>query len=161
MSIYQFLASDSPLQAMDNSQIELLSIEEAEIRGLSLPNWYSVDMNINRKEKIVLFAPNEECLHDIRISNDNDSIYAKQYSNKCYYSSMQWVFSDKRAEQLLDYIKAHLITASDIELWNIWLDEYDTPTIKRCPVDDLTVSVVRVFWGQNPYEKPNCLIIHR
>jgi len=63
MSIYQFLASDNPLKTIKNQKIELLSIEEAEARGLSMPNWYSKDMNIDRNKKIVLFAPDEECQH--------------------------------------------------------------------------------------------------
>lgn len=44
-----------------------------------MPNWYSKDMDIDRNKKIVLFTPDEECLREIEIAEDNDSFYAKQY----------------------------------------------------------------------------------
>jgi len=67
------------MKTIKNQKIELLSIEEAEARGLSMPNWYSKDMDIDRNKKIVLFTPDEECLREIEIAEDNDSFYAKQY----------------------------------------------------------------------------------
>jgi len=161
MSICYFLSSDMELRAVNNTQIEFLSIEEAEYRGLVLPNWYSKDMNINRTEKNVLFAPNEESMHEIQISDDNDSTYAKQYSNKRYHSALQWHYSEKRAQQLKEYIMEHLMTGSEIELWNIWLDGYGKPTIKRCPIDSLTISDIKETVEQNPYENPCCLIVYK
>lgn len=159
MSIYQFLASDDPMKTIKNQMIELLSIEEAEARGLSMPNWYSKDMDIDRNKKIVLFVPDEECLCEIEIADDNDSFYAKQYSNKHYHSALQWQYSEKRAEQLKEYILEHLMTGSEIELWNIWLDRNLKPTIKRCQIDSLTVSIIKETVEQDPYEKPCCLIV--
>ena len=159
MSIYQFLASDDPLKTIKNQKIELLSIEEAEARGLSMPNWYSKDMNIDRNKKIVLFAPDEECLHELVISEDNGSLYAKQYSNKLYHSTLQWRYSEKRAEQLKEYILEHLMTGSEIELWNIWLDQNLEPTIRRCQINSLTAAIIKETVQQDPYQKPCCLII--
>jgi len=162
MSIYQFLASDDPMKTIKNHKIELLSIEEAEARGLSMPNWYSSkDMDIDRNKKIVLFASDEECLREIEIAEDNDSFYAKQYSNKHYHSVLQWHYSEKRAKQLKEYILEHLMTGSEIELWNIWLDRNLKPTIKRCHTDSLTVSIIKETVEQDPYEKPCCLIVYK
>ncbi len=124
MSIYQFLSSDKPLKTVSNHQIEYLSIEEAaEHRGISLPNWYSKNMNINRTDKIVLYAPDEECLREIEISDDNDSTYTKQYSNKRYHSALQWEYSEKRAQQLIEYITKHLMTGLEI----VEQDPYGNP----------------------------------
>lgn len=159
MSIYQFLASNEPVKTIKNHKIELLSIEEVEARGLSMPNWYSKDMDIDRNKKIVLFAPDEECLREIEIAEDNDSFCAKQYSNKHYYSALQWQYSEKRTEQLKEYILEHLMTGSEIELWNIWLDRNLKPIIKRCQIDSLTVSIIKETVEQDPYEKPCCLIV--
>ncbi|SHK14681.1 hypothetical protein [Desulforamulus aeronauticus] len=159
MSIYQFLSSDKPLETVSNHQIEYLSIEEAEQRGISLPNWYSKNMNINRTDKIVLYAPDEECLREIEISDDNDSIYAKQYSNKRYHSALQWEYSEKRAQQLIKYMTKHLMTSLEIELWNVWLDSNGKPTIKKCHIDSLTISEIKEIVEQDPYGNPHCLVV--
>ncbi len=161
MSIYQFLSSDTPLKTVKNTQIELISIQEAEHRGIPLPNWYSKDMDINRTDKIVLHAPNEECLCEIEISGHNDSAYAKQYSNKRYHSVLEWEYSEKRAQFLKEYIMEHLMAGPEIELWNIWLDNDGESTVKRCHVDSLTISDIRETVEQDPYENPRCLIVYK
>lgn len=161
MSIYQFLSSDTPLKAVKNKQIELMSIQEAEHRGLTLPNWYHKDINIDRTDKIVLYAPDEECLNEIEISEDNNSAYAKQYSNKHYHSILQWRYTEKRSQQLKEYITEHLATGNEVELWNVWLDADGRPTVKRRHIDSLTISDIKETLEQDPYEAPLCLIVYK
>lgn len=161
MSLYQFLSSDAELKSTDNSQTEIISIDEVEVRGALMPNWYSKDMNISRTDKIVLFAPNEECFGEIEIVDDSDSEYAKYYSDKLYHSALRWTYSEKRARQLIEYITEHLKTTSEIELWHIWMDVDVKPTLKRCHIDSLSNSKLKQFNEYDPYENPQCLIIHR
>ncbi|MEG6513454.1 hypothetical protein [Desulforamulus ruminis] len=114
-------------------------------------------MAIDRKEKIVLYAPDEDCLGDIEITGDSTNV--GQYSDKRFHSSLQWNFTEKRAEQLLEYIAEHLKTAAEIELWNIWLDEYDAPTIVQRSLKELTVADIKAVLGQKIYKKPACLVV--
>lgn len=161
MSLYQFLASNRPLKDRLNPNIEFLSIEEAENRGVQLPNWYQKDMRIDRQGKIVLFCSSEECLHELEIREDNDSIQAKNYSNKKCFSSISWRFTESRGQELIDYIAEHLESASEIELWNTWLDEQEVPIMKKCHIATLKVSDLEEVFGQCSYEKPHCLIVKR
>lgn len=155
-----FFASDSPLKTVKNPLIEVLSVEESEKRGLSFPSWFNKDKNKDRNEKILLYAPNQECLKEIEITEVKNFYYPKQYSKKQYYSCLSWRFSEERANQLKDYISEHLKTANELELWNIWLDDYEnTPTINGCHIDDLTLWDIEEAVGEG--RNPNCLIIYR
>lgn len=161
MSVYQFLSSDMPFQNLDNSSIEILSIEEAENRNIPMPNWYSKDMDISCTKKILLYAPNEESLNELQITDDGNSHYAKRYSNKSHHVALQWRYSNERAQQIIEYIREHLISCSEIELWSVWLDREAESVIKRRIIDSLTISDINEITNYDPFEKPYCLVIYK
>ena len=148
MSVYLFLSSDIPLENVDYTGSELLSIEEAEQRSIPMPDWYSEDMLlINRTDKILIYAPDDSCFDEIQIWGKDDSAFVKKYSDKNYHAGLQWVYSDERAGQLIEYIKEHLNNASEIELWKVWLDPdcEAGPVKKKCSLDSLAVSDIKEF----------------
>ncbi len=161
MSLYQFLASNSKMKDRLNPNVEFLSIEEAENRGIQLPDWYQKDMEIDRQAKNVLFCLSEEGLYDLEIKEDNDFIQAKTYSNKKYFSYLTLRYTESRAQELINYISKHLEVASDIELWSTWFDEHKAPIIKSCHIATLTVSDLKETIGRSYYERPHCLLVKR
>ena len=111
---------------------------------------------------MILYAPSEDCLDDIEIRGDIDSDQAKRYSNKKYFSSLRWKFSETRAHELITYMVDHLKTASEIEIWTTWLEELDveiTPIIKTAHINELSVSILNEELGQGYTERPLCLIV--
>ena len=42
------------------------------------------------------------------------------YSDKPYRAEIQWDCTPDRAKRVLEYIRDHLITASEVELWHGW-----------------------------------------
>lgn len=162
LSLCQFLASDHPVKDRTNPNIELLSVEEAENIGLAIPGWLASNGKINRQEKMVLYAPSEDCLDEIEIREDIDPGQVKRYSPKKYFSSLRWRFSETRALELITYIADHLQTAPDIEIWSLWLGEMDddkAPIIKTIDITELTVSALKEGLDQGYLEKALCLII--
>ena len=146
MSICQFLSSDAPLKEVDNTQAENLSIEEAEARNIPICDSYKKNMNISRTEKILLWFPSEESSSEIVISSKCYYNCAEDFSKKRYHAELNWYYSDKLAEQLIDYIKDHLKTASEIELWTVDVDIDDMKPIKeRREVKMLTIDDIKRF----------------
>lgn len=142
--------------------IELLSVEEAENRGLAIPVWLKKNGKNNRQEKIVLYAPSEDCLEDIEILEGIDPEQAKRYSGKTFFSSLRWAFSEARSHELIAYIADHLKTATEIEIWTIWLDELNddiSPIKKTVDVSELTISVLHESMGQGSIKKPFLLVV--
>lgn len=161
MSLYQFLASDSKLLEVKNPHIKIMSINEALSSGLHVDESL-LNNDIDRNDKsVIMYCDSEEHLYEVEIRKEESPCYAEYYSTKKYYSILSWRYSKNRAEQLIEYIKQHLDKASNIELWNIWMDEAKKPKVYYCKIDDLTVENIRSIWGQGGFETPECLIIEK
>lgn len=147
MSEYYFLSSDKPFESIDYTQAESLSIEEAESRNIPLPDWYSPDMGISRTDKILIYAPDMSHFDEIQIWDKGDSEFAKKYSNKRHHAGLQWRYSDTRATQLIEYIKAHLESSAELELWKVWLDPdcEASPIKQECRADFLTPKEIKEY----------------
>lgn len=156
MSSFEFIASDYALTEVENRKVEYLSIEEAEKRKIHLPNWYSKNMNIDRQAKTLLHCENEDCLNEI-------TIYPELYydaglaTRKKYIYGISWRYSDERATQLIEYIERHLQEATEIELWNIWLDEIGVYETTTCNINLLKKSHIKYI--NDGYGR--CLIVKK
>ncbi|TCT15635.1 hypothetical protein EDC18_103343 [Natranaerovirga pectinivora] len=161
MSSYQFLASNKPLKEVTNSFVKLLSINDMIANNMEIPD-FLLKTTKDRDEKIVLQCDSEEHLDEIEIMNENSIQvgYLKKYTNKKYISSLTWRYTDKRAEELLQYIKDQLKDVDEIELWDTWMDEkIEEPIIRELNIQDLTVQLIKESVGKGCYGKPSCLKI--
>ena len=163
MSSFQFLASDKPLQEVKNPYIEFISINEAVKRNIALDDFILEDEEIDRDDKMIMICDSEEHLDEIEISNDiyYSLEYAKEYSNKPYFSQLQWRYTKTRAKQIIDYLKEQWEDVNEIEIWDIWLDEHEQADIKSVHISELTLDDLKYLDVLNGYEKPTCLIIKR
>ncbi len=116
------------------------------------------------------FAPSTD--YPLEISIDNDFIYdggaddnyflnafeeVLDYTNKNYGVCLEWNYTDGRAKQIIEYIKAALQKSDSIEFWHIWLDYYEfenRPYIHRKTISfhQLTIEHIKeindaVIWN--------------
>ena len=101
----------------------------------------------------------------------------RDYTDKEYGVSLEWNYTEGRANQIVDYIKAALKETDVVELWHVWLTDYyefeDRPYIHRKTISlkSLTAEQIRttdaaVIWNTpDPIypERPSfyCLTITR
>ena len=59
----------------------------------------------------------------------------QDYTDRKYGVSLDWNYSDGRAEQILNYLKEVLEKAEFVEFWHVWLMSYyeyeESPVLKR------------------------------
>lgn len=102
-------------------------------------------------------------LDDIEIKNSGYHFcgYEKDYSNKKYFSGLDWVYTESRANQLIDYLRSQLETLEEIEIWSIWVDDYEAASIKSVNINGLCIEDLEFLNTADGFEKPKCLIIKR
>lgn len=163
MSIFQFLASDKPLEEVKNPYVKFISINEALACNIKLGDFIVNDTEIDRNERNIMVCDSEEHMGEIEIKHDMyySSEYAKKYSNKQYFSELHLTYTETRAKQLVDYLKEQLNNLDEIEVWSIWLDEYKSASIKSININELSITDLEFLNTSNGYEKPKCLIIKR
>lgn len=160
MSVCDFFASDAILEDVRNEKVWLLSVKEAKERGISLNQKLISNIDENKEETILYFKKRED-LGEIEISSTkafyND---CRNYTKKEYCSVLQWDYTEKRAEQLIAYIKKHLEKTKEIELWKIWLGEKEKPDVKCCKLSELDTKKIKNIFGTG-FKEPMCLRVIR
>ena len=68
------------------------------------------------------------------------------HTEKPYCAKLEWHrYTEGRAENILAYIREHLQTADELELWHVWLDDAET-TIKKKKsyrLSELTTTILK------------------
>lgn len=135
MSIYTFIASDSPLcEAAPQKEYPLvICVDEGRVYdGGADDNFY---------------------LHTFKD--------VQNYTDKKYGVYLEWQYTDGRAKKILEYIKEALKYESAIEIWHVWLADYyeyeESPVIRRCVVSfsDLTVDDIREIDSAEIWNSPD------
>ncbi|MBN7772307.1 hypothetical protein [Clostridium aminobutyricum] len=71
-------------------------------------------------------------------------------TEKQFCTALEWNYSDDTVDIVLKYIQNYLETASELELWSIWLGNEESPiNIKKtlCKVSDLTTDRLKEFYN--------------
>ncbi len=135
------------------------------------------------------FAPSQD--YPLEINIDDGTIYdggaddnyflnsfasIKKYTNRNYGVSLEWKYTDGRANQIIEYIKTALQKSESVEFWHIWLDYYEfenRPFVHRktISINNLTATHIKeldnaIIWNtpDKMYpERPSfyCLTITR
>lgn len=89
--------------------------------------------------------------------------YLEIKTGKKYFAELGWIYTPGRAARIIEYLREHLKTADEVELWHVWLDNaFDHRVRKRyVPIDALTVDTLREIHripvGKDPAEtRPHC-----
>jgi len=111
----------------------------------------------NKKDVIMYFEKKEDLGEiDIWPEAEDMKIYSDDYTNKKYRSRLDWDYTEKRAEHLINYIKKHLEKTKEIELWEIWLGEEEKPNIEYCKLCELDNKKIKKIFGHG-FKQPMCL----
>lgn len=162
MSLFQFLASDKSLKDVKNNLVEFISINEAIESGIEFDDSIMTDTEIDKDEKTMMSFRNQEDLNEIEISSNgyHSTEYCKEYSKKKYFSELNWRFSEIRAKELITYLTKEIKEeGEEIEIWSIWIDEFEEPIVKTVDINSLTVDDLRFLDTSSGYDKPKCLVI--
>ena len=55
------------------------------------------------------------------------------YTNRKYGVYLEWNYTEGRAKQIIEYIKAALQEADVIEFWHVWfMDYYEIKSLRGC-----------------------------
>ena len=161
MSMMTCLASNTPLEALPNPHMKLLSINEALELGIKVPDsllysgvdydepesylWSDIEINIDMDPRTgeVTVTGDVDDNFDIWPVDVVDSLR----TDRPFLAAVEWGSpTPGRAEILLDYIRRHLETAEDVELWQLWMggNEEEQPHVKRRSVSfsELTPKII-------------------
>lgn len=89
------------------------------------------------------------------------------YTDKKYGVYLEWNYTDGRAEQILNYMRAVLKDTETIEFWHVWLMDYyeyeDSPVIHRrkISIQDMTIQEVRELDRAEIWNSPDKYIPSR
>ena len=98
-------------------------------------------------------------------ADDNYSLLTfdnvKDYTDKEYGVSLEWNYTDGRAEQIVEYIRTALLKTDSIEFWSVWLMGYyeyeDRPYIHRktISIEELTTEHIKEIDNAEIWNTPD------
>ncbi|MBU5425132.1 hypothetical protein KQI41_01800 [Tissierella pigra] len=100
-------------------------------------------------------------LNKIEISNNMyySTSYAKDYSDKKYFSGLHWISAKLSAGQFINYLKEQLEVLNEIEIWNMWLESYGLASIKSVHISEVNINDFEFLDGSA--DTPICLIVKK
>ena len=138
MSLMLYLASDVPLDIVKNPHYKRLSVNEALEMGITeipehlLAPGFDRDMpDVILWSDINIVIDTENGTFDDGGFNDDfeiydmDDRYGPTESEKEFKVVIECSLTDGRAKNILEYIRVQLQHTDEIELWSIWLGDYD------------------------------------
>ena len=138
MSLMLYLASDTPLNTVQNPHFRRLSVNEALEMGITDIPEHMLTPGFDRDEPDVILWSDVNIVIDTENGIFDDGGYDDDFeiydmdirhgpteSLKDYRVVIECSLNLGRAEKILEYIKTQLELTDEIELWSIWLGEYD------------------------------------
>ena len=125
-------------------------------------------------------APEKEYPIEINIDNGtiddgraDDNYFLFQFNDVSDYTDMkygvylEWDYTDGRAEQILNYMRAALEEAEQIEFWHVWLGDYyeyeDSPVIHKWTISirEMTIHDIKEISNADIWNHPDKYIPSR
>lgn len=158
MSVLLFLASDKPFRELPNPHEKIISINEALALGAEIPDYASAS-DLDRDKPILLYMDRK--IHFNKETKElEDGDFDDDFSIRPFPPTEVFGihtekpfcaevclhrYTDGRAENILKYIREYMQKAEELEIWHVWLDDYETPLLKRKELllSDLSVSTLK------------------
>lgn len=122
MSQYTFIAADYELPEISNSKVEMITVKEAMERGVEaheLVPWEELDPT-----EEVMYFKEEDDLNELEIYQETDRFDDIDWKTaKPFIYVVDFVYTEQRGQELIDYLQENLKEGYTLELWTIWLDE--------------------------------------
>lgn len=144
MSVCVFIAADTPLEEVKNPHYRTLSIHEAEQIGMDIPKGL-LESGVDPDEpNVILWSDTKLIVENGKVfDGDHDDDFALlhmanvgHYSDKKYGVYIEWNYpTDGRAKKILKYIQKVLKKTDNIEIWCVWLSDYEPPIVKTTTIN--------------------------
>ena len=113
---------------------------------IPLPEWapsqdYPLEINVDTGTIYDGGADDNFFLHNF--------LYTEDYTGRAYGVSLEWNYTEGRAQQIINYIRGALEETDTVELWSVWLMDYyefeERPYIHRktVSIQDLTTEHIK------------------
>ncbi|MED4462551.1 magnesium transporter [Metabacillus fastidiosus] len=163
MSFCSFIATNYEMPEVDKTKAKYITVKEAielEIKPHELVPWEKMDLNAQ-----ILFFENEDDLNELVIKKD--AYYdVSGYTSYPFIYELNFIYSELRAKQLLEYLKENIRKGQILELWRVWIghddNEINIPYI-RCNHEELSLNhLVQMYnWNHEKYKEQYCIVLER
>lgn len=113
----------------------------------------------------ILFVENEDDLNELVIKKD--AYYdVSGYTSYPFIYEVNFIYSELRAKQLLEYLKENIREGQILELWRVWIG-HDDKEIKipysRWYYEELSLNhLVQMYnWNHEKYKEQYCIVLVR
>lgn len=162
MTWFQYMTSDSPFKEKENEYMLDITIGEALAKGIALPEWHK-----NYPDTCRIQLELEGC-NDKGFSVSSFEKYScdMRDTDKQFCAMLWYISTPEQAEGLLEYLKEHLKTGEDVELWYVFQgDHTDKPYVIETktvtvPLEQLSAAAIHHFYN-NVQDAPACMIVTR
>lgn len=147
MSQYSFIATDYELSEIDNLKLnsKIITVRDALNQGINpheLIPWEKMNPNDQ-----VLIVNDGFDLGELIIQKDSSfERNVRWYTSKPFIYSIEFAYTESRAEQLLKYLKENIKKEHIVELWTIWLDEKQNIKPAFYKYDELSIDLIKKIY---------------
>lgn len=154
MSLMLYLASNAPLDTVQNPHCRRLSVNEALEMGIKDIPEHMMAPDFDRDMPDVILWSDINIVIDTENGtfddggydddfeiNDMDARYGPTDSEKEFKVVIECSLTVVRAMRILEYIRSQLEQTDEVELWSIWLGDYDQKTVwYEAKIDEFTAE---------------------
>jgi hypothetical protein len=173
MSLYMFIASNYPMPFVGYSKTKYFKFKDEvkiDVDDEGIIYHYTNDSDRNSPDLLIpccaeeadtIVVDSEESLQEIRISKGHKCDHTEWYTDKNNIYTLDWRYTDKRANELINYFKDNMKIGYEVELWSTWIDECKNPTKYYHNIENLKVVDVEKIFNRFGFDKPECMIISK
>ncbi|MEK4387174.1 magnesium transporter [Solibacillus sp. FSL W7-1464] len=162
MSSCSFIATNFEMPEIE-SKAKYITVKEAialEIKPHELVPWEEMDPSAQ-----VLVVENGEDLNELVI-NEGSYYDISEYTGYPFIYEVNFVYSESRVKQLLDYLKDNMREGQIIELWRVWIgDEDDKLNIPYSRLNENELSLNHLLqmydWNDENYQEQYCIVVEK
>lgn len=138
------------MQEQPNPYVKLLSVNQALEQGVEVDLEVFSDGFDRDKPEVILYCEDyTKFAYPNIYSIDKETFFDDIGTRKKYCTALEWDYSENTVDVVLNYIKDHMNTASELELWNVWLGHGELPANikkRKCKLCDLTAQQLKEFY---------------
>lgn len=168
MSHYMFMATDYTMPDVINQKIRRYRFKEGVKKDIDENGKWYFYTNEENKNSTDLLIPcsiyekadiinvdSEEDFHELQIFESKNTGEAKNYTDRKYIYNINFSYSERRSQELVNYLRRNIRKDSEVEIWSIWLG--DKKELEKYQTDIKYLSkedIMEVY-----YNRPRCLMV--
>ena len=173
MSLYMFIASNYPMPSVDYSNTKYFKFAKGvkvDVDDEGKIYHYTNHSDKNSRDLLIPCSPeeadtiivdSEESFQEIQIGKGHIYDYSKWYTDKENIYTLNWRYTDKRASELIVYLKDNMKVGYELELWLTWVDECIKPTKYYHDIENLKIEDIANVFNCVGFDKPKCAVISK